>query len=210
MNITTSLHSWITSFEETIGGGDVNNLLCHDQEGLEETRQLRSLGESFSSFYRYVKITFSAISLKNCPEKVKRACHFSYRKAKSNCGALLDQAKSELQRCLDIPSFRSCPCWENKVLFHNDNKSFFSHYVFRNTSKKSLKNVRWQIFQNRFQRSLENAGQYLGNIQTYDLIFMNANNVLNLASARSLKTKAFLSLHFVASQKINYLNQQKS
>ena len=34
-------------FEETIGGGDENNLLCHDQEGLEETRQLRSLGEGY-------------------------------------------------------------------------------------------------------------------------------------------------------------------
>ena len=47
-------YSWIASFEETIGGGDVNNLLCHDQEGLEETHQLRSLGKSFLSFYLYI------------------------------------------------------------------------------------------------------------------------------------------------------------
>ena len=119
----------------------MNNLLCHNQEGLEETQQLRSLGESFLPFYFFITIICSAISLKNCPEKVKKACHFSYRRVKSNCNGLLDQAKSELQRCLDIPSFRSCPCWENKVLFHNDNISFISDYVFRNTSKKLLKNV---------------------------------------------------------------------
>ena len=106
-------------FEETIGGGDENNLLCHDQEELEETRQLRSLGEGF--FITLVtscakKIFVSAFSLKNCPEEVKEACHFSNKEqVKSNCGGLLEQAKAELQRCLDIPSFRSCPCWENKV-----------------------------------------------------------------------------------------------
>ena len=58
----------------------------------------------------------SAISLKNCPEKVQEACHFSTREqVKPNCEGLLDAAKSELQRCLDIPSHKSCPCWENKV-----------------------------------------------------------------------------------------------
>ena len=35
------------SFTETIGGGDENNLLCHDQEDLEETQQLRSLGGGY-------------------------------------------------------------------------------------------------------------------------------------------------------------------
>jgi len=84
---------------ETIGGGDENNLLCHDQEDLKETHQLRSL----------------AVSLKNCPEKVQEACHFSTREqVKPNCEGVLEQAKSELQRCLDIPSHRSCSCWENK------------------------------------------------------------------------------------------------
>ena len=49
-------YSRIASFEETIGGGDVNNLLCHDQEGLEETHQLRSLGKSSLSVYLYTFI----------------------------------------------------------------------------------------------------------------------------------------------------------
>ena len=101
----------------TIGGGDENKLRCHNQEDGERTQQLRSLGDRqwqcCSSTYKYL---FPATSLQSCPGDIKKACHYDRKEQDGrNCSGLLENAKSELQRCLSIPAHRSCLCWENKV-----------------------------------------------------------------------------------------------
>ena len=71
--------SFSTKIPVTIGGGDENNLFCHEQETSNETIQLRYLGNmpysSSSSGKPNFRINFcTAHSLQKCPELVHQTC----------------------------------------------------------------------------------------------------------------------------------------